>query len=235
MRNSEMKADRRLTAGRVPAVLVLLGAAAIAGAGSPAVAAEPAGATQPAAATQIDAATQIHAQRIAVAVCGTCHGQQGNSTQPKFPRLAGQHANYLAAQLKAFRSQSRGDPDAIGYMWGMAAELDDDTIAALAAYYAAQKPESGPHADQAAITRGREIYDHGITAEGVPACSSCHGADAHGTQDYPRLAGQHEQYVLKQLGSFQSNMRNVAIMHGVALNLRSPEMQSVAAYLQSQP
>jgi cytochrome c553 len=229
MRNSEMKIHRRLTASRTPALLVLMGAAAIAGAGSAARAEEPA------AATPIDAATQIHAQRVAVTVCGTCHGPKGNSTQPKFPRLAGQNANYLAAQLKAFRSQSRGDPDAIGYMWGMAAELDDDTIAALAAYYAAQKPEAGPRADQAAISRGREIYEHGITAEGVPACSSCHGTDAHGTQDYPRLAGQHEQYVLKQLGSFQSNMRNVAIMHGVALNLRSPEMQSVAAYLQSQP
>ena len=233
MRNSEMKVDRTLSARHmashmpVPAVLVLIGA--IAAAGSSARAAEPE------AAAQIDAATQTHAQRIAVTVCGTCHGPQGNSTQPKFPRLAGQHANYLANQLKAFRSQSRGDPDALGYMWGMAAELDDDTIAALAAYYAAQKPEAGPRADQAAVSRGREIYEKGITAEGVPACSSCHGADAHGTQDYPRLAGQHEQYVLKQLGSFQSNMRNVAIMHGVALNLRSPEMQSVAAYLQSQP
>jgi cytochrome c553 len=223
MRNSETKLVRALTAGRVQAVLVLIGAAAMVGAGSAARAAEP------------DALSQIHAQRIAVTVCGTCHGPQGNSTQPKFPRLAGQNANYLATQLKAFRSQSRGDPDAIGYMWGMAAELDDDTIAALAAYYAAQKPASGPRADQAAITRGREIYEKGVTAEGVPACSSCHGPDAHGTQDYPRLAGQHEQYVLKQLGSFQSNMRNVAIMHGVALNLRSPEMQSVAAYLQSQP
>jgi cytochrome c553 len=223
MRNSEMKADSRFTASLVPAVLVLIGAAAIAGAGSAARAEEP------------DAASKMHAEKVAVTVCGTCHGPQGNSTQPKFPRLAGQNANYLAAQLKAFRSQSRGDPDAIGYMWGMAAELDDDTIAALAAYYAAQKPGSGPRTDQAAVSRGREIYEHGITAEGVPACSSCHGTDAHGTQDYPRLAGQHEQYVLKQLGSFQSNMRNVAIMHGVALNLRSPEMQSVAAYLQSQP
>jgi cytochrome c553 len=117
----------------------------------------------------------------------------------------------------------------------MAAELDDDTIAALAAYYAAQKPEPGPRADQAQISRGREIYEHGITAEGVPACSSCHGPDAHGLQDFPRLAGQHEQYVLKQLSSFQSNMRKVAIMHGVALNLRLPEMESVAAFVQSQP
>lgn len=75
----------------------------------------------------------------------------------------------------------------------------------------------------------------GITSEGVPACSSCHEPDAHGKQDFPRLAAQHSQYVLNQLASFQSNMRKVAIMHGVAQNLRQPEMQSVAAYLEAQP
>jgi cytochrome c553 len=186
-------------------------------------------------ADEIDAADRARAETIAVTVCGTCHGTEGNSIQPKFPRLAGQNANYLATQLKAFRAQTRGDPDAIAYMWGMASQLDDTTINALAAYYAEQKPAAGPRADQAAITRGREIYDHGISAEGVPACSSCHGTDAHGTQDFPRLAGQHEQYVLKQLASFQSNMRKVAIMHGVAQNLRLPEMESVAAFLQAQP
>jgi cytochrome c553 len=69
----------------------------------------------------------------------------------------------------------------------------------------------------------------------VPACGTCHGADARGQQDFPRLAGQHAQYVLKQLASFQSSMRNVAIMHGVAQNLRLPEMQAVAAYLEAQP
>jgi cytochrome c553 len=221
--HTHMIRQRLLTASHVRAVLVLIGAAALA-CGAAQVRAE-----------EIDAATRLHAEKIAITVCGTCHGPQGNSTQPKFPRLAGQNANYLAAQLKAFRSQARGDPDAIGYMWGMAAELDDDTIAALAAYYAAQKPAAGPRADTAAVSRGREIYQNGITAEGVPACSSCHGADAHGHQEFPRLAGQHEQYVLKQLASFQSNMRKVAIMHGVAQNLRAPEMESVAAFLQSQP
>ena len=215
--------DRPLTGRRVPTVLALIGAAAIGCAVSAVGAEEP------------DAAAKLQAQKLAVTVCGTCHGVQGNSAQPKFPRLAGQNPNYLATQLKAFRSQARGDPDALGYMWGMAAELDDDTIAALAAYYAAQKPEPGPRADQAQISRGREIYEHGIAAEGVPACSSCHGPDAHGLQDFPRLAGQHEQYVLKQLSSFQSNMRKVAIMHGVAQNLRLPEMESVAAFVQSQP
>src|SRR5881398_271414 len=78
-----------------------------------------------------DPATQAFAQRLAIGVCGTCHGPHGNSGQPKFPRLAGQSGNYLVAQVKNFRGQTRGDPDAIGYMWGMAAELDDPTIEAL--------------------------------------------------------------------------------------------------------
>jgi cytochrome c553 len=187
-------------------------------------------------ADEADVAAQLHAQKIAMTVCGTCHGPNGNSTQPKFPRLAGQSANYLTAQLKAFRSQSRGDPDAIGYMWGMASELDDATIAGLASYYAAQRAEPSTRAgDAALIARGREIFENGIASEGVPACSSCHGRDAHGVADFPRLAGQHAQYVLKQLASFQSNMRNVAVMHGVAQNLRLPEMEAVAAFLEVQP
>jgi len=223
MRNCETSTVRARTDRRASVLMALLATIVSCGAGSVVRADEP------------DGATKLHAQKVATTVCGSCHGPQGNSTQPKFPRLAGQNANYLATQLKAFRSQARGDPDAISYMWGMAAELDDDTIAALAAYYAAQKPEASRASDAAAVARGREIYDHGIAAEGVPACSTCHGADAHGQQDFPRLAGQHAQYVLKQLTSFQSNMRKVAIMHGVAQNLRAPEMQSVAAYLQSQP
>jgi cytochrome c553 len=181
-----------------------------------------------------DAASRAYAQRTAVAVCGTCHGPNGNSTQPKYPRLAGQHAGYLAAQLRAFRAQTRGDPDAISYMWGMSSQLDDATIDALAAYYAAQKAEPSAGGG-ASVTRGRDIYEHGVPAQGVPACSSCHGPDAHGLQDFPRLAGQHGQYVLKQLASFQSNMRNVAIMHGVAQNLNLDDMQAVAAFLETQP
>jgi len=182
-----------------------------------------------------DPATQAFAQRLAIGVCGTCHGPHGNSEQPKFPRLAGQSGNYLVAQLKNFRGQTRGDPDAIGYMWGMAAELDDPTIEALAKYYSSQQPLRGRTGDPALAARGREIYEHGIESEGVPACSSCHGADGHGVADFPRLASQRSQYILKQLASFQSNMRNVAVMHGVAQNLRLNEMQAVAAYLEGQP
>lgn len=189
----------------------------------------------PAFADEPDAESMAYAKQIAIGVCGTCHGPRGNNTQPKFPRLAGQNANYLANQLRAFRGQSRGDPDALGYMWGMAGQLDDATIDALAKYYASQKPEAGRTRDSSAVARGREIYQRGIESEGVPACLSCHGPDAHGLAEFPRIAGQHAQYVLKQLGSFQSNMRNVAVMHGVAQNLRFTEMESVAAYLEAQP
>ena len=85
-----------------------------------------------------DPAATAHAERLAIGTCGTCHGVRGVSQQPKYPRLAGQNPSYLAAQLRAFRGQQRGDPDAIGYMWGMSASLEDSTIDALAAYYAAQ-------------------------------------------------------------------------------------------------
>ena len=182
-----------------------------------------------------DVALQMRAGKVAITVCGTCHGRTGTNMQPKYPVLAAQNANYLVAQLKAFHNQTRGDPDAIAYMWGMAAELDEPSMSALAGYYSAQAPQPGSRASSAEISTGRDIYQHGIASEGVPACSSCHGPDAHGLKDFPRLAGQHAQYVLKQLASFQSNMRNVAIMHGVAQNLRLPEMEAVAAYLEAQP
>ena len=182
-----------------------------------------------------DGATQAYAQRLAVGVCGTCHGSRGNSVQPKFPRLAGQNPNYLVAQLKNFRGQTRGDPDAISYMWGMAGPLSDETIDALAKYYSSQQVVAEKASDSAEVARGRDIYEHGVVSEGVPACAACHGPDAHGVADFPRLAGQRAQYVLKQLGSFQSNMRNVAVMHGVAQSLRVPEMRAVAAYVESLP
>jgi cytochrome c553 len=182
-----------------------------------------------------DATNEQYARKLASAVCASCHGRGGNNDQPKFPRLAGQNANYLAVQLRNFRAQTRADADAIAYMWGMAAELSDDSIEALAKYYAAQHTTAKDSRNTQQADRGKEIYLHGNESEGVPACAACHGADAHGTADFPRLAGQHAQYVLKQLGAFQSNMRNVAVMHGVAQNLRVGEMQAIASYLEALP
>ena len=180
-----------------------------------------------------DALAQTKAVKLAVGVCGTCHGPQGVSQVPKYPRLAGQNATYLSAQLKAFRAQTRGDADAMGFMWGMAAGLDDATIDALAAYYSAQKPARGSGGDAAQVARGADIFQKGVESAGVPACSACHGPNGEGMGEFPRLAGQHAQYLLKQLGAFQSNMRNVAVMHGVASGLKLHEMEAVAAFLQS--
>jgi len=181
----------------------------------------------------VTAEARLAAQHVAVNTCANCHGWQGRSIAPKFPVLAGQHAGYLAAQMHAFKAQTRGDPDAIGYMWGMSAPLDDEMINALAAYYAGQSPGPGAGGDAAVIARGAEIYAKGIANDGIPPCAGCHGPNGAGTAEFPRLAGQHAQYLLKQLRSFQSNLRDVAIMHGVAQSMAIGEMEAVAAYLES--
>jgi len=184
-------------------------------------------------AEDIDESTRLAAERIAVGTCASCHGPMGHSYSPKFPVLAGQHANYLMTQLQAFRGQTRGDPDAIGYMWGMASPLDDTIIAGLADYYSKQTPQAGPAGVAALTERGKTIYQNGDSGQGVPPCAACHGPGAAGTDAYPRLAGQHVQYLMKQLRSFQNNMRNVAVMHGVARGLQTADMEAVATYLQS--
>lgn len=184
-------------------------------------------------AENIDVVNRTAAERVAIGTCATCHGPQGHSYSPKFPVLSGQHAKYLVAQLQAFKAQTRGDPDALGYMWGMAAPLGDELMAGLADYYSRQIPVAGPTGAAALIMRGKDIYQNGDSAAGVPPCGACHGAAAAGTDDYPRLAGQHVQYLMKQLRSFQNNMRNVAVMHGVAQGLHLGDMEAVATYLQS--
>lgn len=184
-------------------------------------------------ATESDAAISLAAERVAVGTCANCHGWRGYSIPPKFPVLAGQHANYLLAQLHAFKSQTRGDPDALGYMWGMAAPLDESTMTALANYYSRQTPRAGARGDPLLISRGQEIYQKGDAAEGIPPCQACHGTAAEGNDNFPRLAGQHVEYLMKQLRSFQSNLRNVAAMHGVAQGMKDGQMHAVGEYLQS--
>lgn len=175
------------------------------------------------------------APELAVAVCGTCHGVDGNSINPMFPRLAGQKAWYIKQQLKEFRAETRGDPYAVAYMWGMANQLSNKTIDALANYFSRQTMGPGVPHSAATIAAGKAIYERGIPAQGVPACAACHGPQALGSASFPRLAGQHAEYIMKQLESFKSNMRNVAIMHGVAETLHRKQMRVVADYLESMP
>jgi cytochrome c553 len=173
------------------------------------------------------------AQQLAATTCATCHGVGGRSTSPAFPALAAQTAPYLQAQLQAFRDQTRADPDAIAYMWGMASQLSDPMIAAIAAYYSAQVAPAGKTEDDKLIPEGRQIFEQGVLAHGVPACATCHGPQAHGNAVFPRLAGQHAPYLVKQMLVIQNALRAAPVMHGVIQNLSHDQMRAVAAYLQS--
>jgi len=164
-------------------------------------------------------------------VCSSCHGMSGNSVSPTFPRLAGQQKAYIVTQLKAFRDHSRADPHAHTYMWGMAAKLDDATIEGLAAFYSSQKVVAGAPADSTDVAAGKKIFEEGVTARDVPACSGCHGDQAQGGDAFPRLAGQHPQYIERQLAAFSSNARANEIMHQNSKNLNETEMRQLAAYL----
>jgi cytochrome c553 len=181
-------------------------------------------------------ATPAHAADNATAnkVCVACHGPGGKSANPTFPRLAGQPAEYLEAQIKAFRDHSRADPHAQAYMWGMAAQLSDDAITGLAAYYASQTPSPGSPADPAETAKGKAIYTAGIEAEQVPACQACHGDKAEGAGTVPRLAGQHRRYLEKQMEAYASTIRANEIMHDNSKNLSAAEISAVAAYLSAQ-
>lgn len=173
------------------------------------------------------------AAKMANEVCANCHGQAGRSTAPTFPMLAGQTSAYVDAQLKAFRDQSRGDPDAIAYMWGMASQLSDPMIAALADYFSQQRPTAGSKTNTAAIAAGKLIYEEGIPASQIPACETCHGKGAGGVGPFPRLAGQHAPYLFKQMLVIQTALRSAPVMHGIVKDLTPAQMQQVAAYLES--
>lgn len=180
-----------------------------------------------------DKAVQQAAAAKATELCSACHGPGGDSISPTFPRLAGQQAVYIENQLKAFRSRTRAEPDAHDFMWGIAAPLDDTMIKGLAYYFSSQPPVHGKPADSASIARGRELFDKGISQKQIPACASCHGKNGEGNGEFPRLAGQHSAYIVKQLTVIQSALRAAPVMHGIVKELSRDEMEAVAAYLQS--
>jgi cytochrome c553 len=169
----------------------------------------------------------------AVQICSTCHGPYGVSVSPEFPNLAGQHATYLIAQLKAFQHHTRAEKLAHDFMWGMAGLLDDSTIKGLAKYYSEQKPAAPRPGDPELVAKGKAIFAHGFPERGVLACSACHGPEGKGTDDYPRLAGQNATYVVHQLEAIQSAARAAPVMHGIVQNLTPAEMVAVAQYVQS--
>uniref|UniRef100_E6QTS1 Putative cytochrome c4 n=1 Tax=mine drainage metagenome TaxID=410659 RepID=E6QTS1_9ZZZZ len=180
----------------------------------------------------------VSGRTLAEQVCAICHGVDGNSKNPVFPRLAGQQPAYLTEQLKAFRSHDRSDVLGYKYMWGIARNLTNKQIDELAQYYKGQTAIPGQVKETALVAQGDAIFHHGVEATSVPACASCHGPQGHGHDGFPRLASQHEDYILKQLSVFKhTNDRYAgmgAMMSPVAYNLSGNQARAVAAYLSVQ-
>ena len=175
---------------------------------------------------------------LALQVCSNCHGATGNSGSPQFPNLAAQQEAYLVAQLSEFKAHSRQDPPGAEYMWGLSRSLTDKQIKELAAYYAAQKMQ--PRAIEgkpARIEAGKAVFTSGLPGQAIPPCASCHGADGGGSAAFPRIAGQHADYVVKQLTGFQrtNDRPQGAVMKTVAHNLTRENILDVASYLQAMP
>jgi cytochrome c553 len=188
-------------------------------------------------AVDVSAADMTDAQKATlqknIETCSACHGLSGRSVSPTFPILAAQTAPYIELQLHAFKDQTRADPDAQAYMWGMASQLNDASISGLAAYFSKQSAAPGKSGNAALIAQGKQIFVEGVPGRQIPACASCHGAQAQGNGPFPRLAGQHAPYLLKQLLVIQSVLRTAPVMHGVIKDLTRDQMQAVVAYLES--
>ncbi|QGG79185.1 c-type cytochrome [Litorivicinus lipolyticus] len=163
------------------------------------------------------------------AVCAGCHGADGNSATGGFPKLAGQHAAYLATQLANFKSKERDN----AMMYGFAVGLSDQDMLDLAAFYAAKKVAPGVAKAELAA-RGEQIYRFGDVERGVAACAACHGPQGKGiaSANFPSLAGQWSEYTLAQLNTFKSGARQNAMMNGVAVNMRAADMEAVASYIE---
>jgi cytochrome c553 len=174
------------------------------------------------------------------AVCSSCHGPNGNSSNPEWPRLAGQSAVYIAEQLRLFRSGVRNNP----VMRPLAAALSDQDIDDLAVYYEAQTP-TGLEADPSYWQAGEALYLRGDSAHQVPACVACHGPAGRGNlaAGYPALRAQQSVYVVKQLNDYASGARysgpnpatasrNGIMMFTIAKRLSSEQMRDVASYVQ---
>jgi cytochrome c553 len=180
----------------------------------------------------------VSATTLAQQVCSNCHGVTGESTSPNFPMLAGQTEPYFIAQMKGFKSQGRSDPAGFEYMWGLSRALTDEQIAGLAAYYSGQNIRStNTEGTPDRIAAGSNVYANGIEAKGIPACVGCHGDKAQGNATFPRLAGQHVDYIVKQLQVFQrtDERPDGAVMKVIAHQMSTQDMENVASFLQSLP
>jgi cytochrome c553 len=163
------------------------------------------------------------------AVCAACHGADGNSGTPAYPKLAGQHPEYLVKQLQEYKSGKRAN----AIMQGMASGLSDADMKNIAAWAASQKPKAGFAKDKELVSLGERIWRGGIADRNIAACAGCHSPNGAGIpSQYPRMAGQHADYTIAQLTGFREGVRKNSIqMTQVAAKLNDREIRAVADYV----
>ena len=161
--------------------------------------------------------------------CASCHGAAGNSTIAVNPKLAGQVDAYTYKQLIDFTTPNRVNPIMSSY----AKMLSDEDKKNVAAYLGAQAAKQGAAKNKDSVELGKKIYRGGIVSTGVAACASCHGATGNGIPaQFPRLAGQHQDYTVGQLQAFKSSARKNSVqMTTLAKRMSDDEMKAVADYI----
>ena len=172
-------------------------------------------------------ATALPEQKTAAewqAMCTACHGPDGTSVSARAPILAGQQRAYIVTQLEVLRDHSRHDAAARAFMWPMAAGLDDSMIQTLASHFSTLPPPPPQASAGTAAAAGKALYDAG-------PCSSCHGANGQGMAPFPRLAGQHADYVGAQLIAYADGSRPNPVMGPMSKTLSPQQAENVAAYL----
>ena len=181
------------------------------------------------------AAGDAAAGQAKAAVCGACHGPDGNSMAPNFPKLAGQGERYLTKQLKEIKDGKR----VVLEMTGLLTNLNDQDLADLAAYFASQKGSVGA-ADPKLVARGEALFRGGNLDKGLPACTGCHSPNGSGNAaaGFPHLGGQHAQYIAKQLTDFRkeeggrANDGDAMTMRTIARKLSDEDIAAVSSYIQ---
>ncbi len=168
--------------------------------------------------------------QIVTEICGGCHGVDGNSIVPTFPSLAGQQPEYTTKQLKEFVSRKRLNVAMEPFLPQLkTADLDE-----IASYFSAQKPASREVADAALAEAGRTIFERGKPDAGVPACGACHMPTGEGFTRFPRLAGQDQEYIKKQIADFRSGTRNNdrgRVMRAIAERMSDQDTEAVATFI----
>ena len=170
------------------------------------------------------------AKQIVTTVCAACHNIDGNSVITLNPKLAGQHPEYIVKQLTNFKEGTRAN----AVMGGMASALSVEDMQNLATYFSEQKTTVGTAKTNGHGSLGEKIYRGGIQKNNVPACASCHGPNGMGIpKQFPRLSGQHADYLLVQLKAFRTGERaNAPMMTAISVKLTDQEMTAVADYIQ---